>query len=28
MKSAVDFAKSAKIPVPAGTDDVMAALGS
>ena len=27
MKSAVDFAKSSDIPVPAGTDDVMAALG-
>lgn len=27
MKSAVDFAKSSNIPVPAGTDDVMAALG-
>lgn len=28
MKSAMDFAKSAKIPVPDGTADAMAALGS
>ena len=27
MKSAVDFAKSSNIPVPDGTDDMLAALG-